>query len=88
MKTQSADTHPDVEKVLVSLFRKASTAQKLSQVRAMSQTTIQLSRRAIARANKHLNERQINLLFIRHHYGKDLAENVKKYLDIKHHANS
>ncbi|MFH1991132.1 MAG: hypothetical protein ABIK98_01825 [Pseudomonadota bacterium] len=88
MKAQSADTHPDAEKVLISLFRQASTAKKFYHVRSLSQTTIRLSRRAIARTNKHLNEKQINLLFIAHHYGKDLAENVKKYLDNMQHASS
>ncbi len=85
MRTQSIDTHPDAEKVLISLFRKASTSKKFSLVRTLTQTTIQLSKRAIARANKELNEEQINLIFISLHYGNDLAERVKKYLERKHH---
>jgi len=87
MRTQSIDTHPDAEKVLVSLFRKASTSKKFSLVRSLTQTTIQLSKRAIARANKNLNEEQINLIFISLHYGNDLAERVKKYLGRIPHEN-
>ncbi len=34
-----------------------------------------------ARANNRSDEKQINLLFINLHYGKDLAERVRKYLD-------
>jgi len=80
MKTQSIDTHPKTEKILISLLKQQSTAKKFSQIRSLSQMSIQLSRRAISRANKTLDENQINLLFINYHYGKDLAERVGKYL--------
>ena len=53
MKTQSIDTHPEVEKIQISLLRKESTAQKFSRVRSLSNTALQLSRRAVARANKN-----------------------------------
>jgi hypothetical protein len=84
MKTQSIDTYPETEKVLISLIRKESISKKLSQILSLSQTTIQLSKRAITRANKNLNVDQINLLFINYHYGKDIAEQVKKYIDKGH----
>ena len=77
MKTQSIDTCPETERVLVSLIRRKSIPEKLSQVLSLSQTTIKLSKRAIARANKNLDADQINLLFIDYHYGKDLAEQVR-----------
>ena len=84
MKTQSIDTHPETERVLISLIRKVSFSKKLSQILSLSQTTIQLSKRAIARANKNLDIDQIKLLFIDYHYGKDLAERVKKYIAKSH----
>lgn len=84
MKTQSIDTYPETERVLISLIRKQSLSKKLSQVLALSQTTIQLSKRAITRANKDLDGDQIKLLFINYHYGKDLADRVKKYIDKGH----
>lgn len=87
METISADTHPKAEKVLISLLRQKSKARKFSQVRSLSQLTIQLSKRAIARANKNLGEKEIDLIFIKYHYGNDLAEQVKKYLDQKDHEN-
>jgi hypothetical protein len=80
MKTQSIDTHPKTERMLISLLKQKSTAKKFSQIRSLSQMSIQLSRRAISRANKTFDENQINLLFINYHYGKDLAERVGKYL--------
>ena len=84
MKTQSIDTNPETERVLISLLREVSLSKKLSQILSLSQTTIQLSKRAIARANKNLDIDQIKLLFIDYHYGKDLAEQVKKYIDKGH----
>lgn len=81
MKTQSIDTRFEAEEVLISLFRKASTAKKFSQIRSLSQTIFQLSRRAIARANKDLTDRQIDILFVSIHYGKELAGNLENYLD-------
>jgi hypothetical protein len=80
-KTQSSDTHPEIEKVYVDLIRTASVVEKFSQVRALSKTALQLSRRAISRANKGLSEDEIDLLFVSHHYGEKLARGLKRYLD-------
>jgi hypothetical protein len=79
-KTQSSDTSQQMEKVCIDLIRKASAAEKFSQVRALSKTTQQLSRRAIRRANKELSEDEIDLIFVSHHYGEKLAARLKKYL--------
>lgn len=81
MITQSIDTHPKTEKVLIDLIRHANAAKKLSQVRSLSQTMIQLSRRAITRANKNIDEQEVNLIFVAHHYGNDLADRLRRYLE-------
>ena len=88
MRTQSKDTHPKAEKVLISLLRDANTAKKFSQIRSLSQVTLQLSRRALVRANKDLTEQQIDVLFVFHHYGKELSDNLEKYFDSQAHENS
>ena len=81
MKIQSIDTNPETERVLISLIRREGLSKKLSHIFSLSQTTIQLSKRAISRANKNLDLNQIKLLFIKYHYGKELADKVKKYID-------
>jgi len=81
MKTQSIDTRLEAEEVLISLLRKASVARKFTQIRSLSQTTLQLSRRAIARTNKELSERQIDILFVSNHYGKEIATDLENYLN-------
>jgi hypothetical protein len=81
MKTQYNDTCAEAEKVLISLLRKENFSKKLSRILSFSQTMIRLSKRAIARANENLDAGQISLLFIKYHYGGDLAERVKRYLE-------
>ena len=84
MDMQLIDTHIESEKVLISSLREKSIASKFSQIRSLSQLTISLSKRAIARANKGFNDQQINLFFIDLHYGRDLANKVKIQLDKRH----
>jgi hypothetical protein len=86
MKTQSKDTSTQVELVQISLLREQSVAKKIAHICSLSQTTMQLSKRAIARANPNLNNHQINLLFIKYQYGIDLASRVEDYLKNKKHA--
>jgi hypothetical protein len=88
MKTQSVDTHSKSEKVLISLIKHKSRANKINQIVSLSQTTIDLSKRAILRNNNALNKDQINLLFINYHYGKYIAKRVEEYLNQKRHKNT
>lgn len=85
MKTQAIDTNPKTEAVLISLLQKATPAQKMSQVRSLTQTVIHLSKRAIARANKDIDAQEVDLRFVELHYGKELADRVRAYLEkVKH----
>ena len=83
---QSPDTNEAAEKVLISLMQKASFSRKFACVASLSETVMQLSRRAIARANSGLSEEEVDLLFVEYHYGKDLAKNLKQYLDQRHES--
>jgi len=79
----SVDTHPDAEQVQISLLRQASAAERISRMCSLSETVIQLSHRAIRRANPELNEQELTLLFIAYYYGKDLSDNLRRYLNRK-----
>jgi hypothetical protein len=83
MICQSPDTDPQAEKVLIELIRKSSVAERISRVRSLSQTVMYLSRRAIQRANPTLSEREVDLLFVELHYGKDLADRLRSYMERK-----
>ena len=79
MLPQSFDTNTDIEKIQISMIRRQSSAKKASQLCSLSQSTRQLSKRAIKRANQTLSERELNLLFISYLYGSDLANRVCHY---------
>ena len=81
MATQSIDTHPKAEEVQISLLRKAPVAKRLAVMRSLTQTTIQLSRRAIQRANPTFSDTDIDLAFVAYHYGQDLAQRLSQYLE-------
>ena len=83
MVTQSSDTNPEAEKFLIFLLRKRSTSEKLAQVLEFSSSVLKLSKRAIARANPDLSEQEKDILFVKYHYGKELADKLQTYLEQK-----
>ena len=84
MNKTMVDTHIKAENVLISLLREKSPAKKFSLVRSLTQSTIQLSKRAIQRAHKGVDENQVNLIFIELHYGRELATKFQKYISKKY----
>lgn len=80
MKTQSSDTSIKTEEVLINLIRQKSISERISKVLSLSSFIIKISKRAIARANPDKSERELDLLFIKYHYGNDLESKVKRYL--------
>jgi hypothetical protein len=88
MRTQSPDTVYSAEQVQIGLQRGKSVAQKLDQVRSLSGLVMGLSRRAITRARKPANQIEANLLFVELHYGAELAQRLRKYLQKDQHDGS
>jgi len=74
------DTYPHAEKVQISLLRKAGVSKRFALLRSLSETTIQLSRRAIAKANPILSEEERDLKFVAYHYGENIANRLRIYL--------
>lgn len=83
MLAQSKDTHIEIEKIQISMIRQESIAKKASRMCSLSQTTRQLSRRAIKRANPTLNDGELDRLFVGYLYGSDLANRLDHYLNKK-----
>ena len=79
MITQSIDTNPEVERILISLIRTISMEEKLNRTLNFSSSIINLSKRAIARANPELSEEERNLLFVEYHYGVELANKLRSF---------
>ena len=76
-----SDTSPDAEKVQIELLRKSTVAERFAKVRALTARTVGLSKRALARANPDLSPEDLKLRFVELHYGKELAERVRKYVN-------
>ena len=74
------DTHPAMARKQVELLRQASTAQRFERARSMSQSAVQLARRAIRRTMPDAAEDEILMTFVAIHYGAELADRLRKYL--------
>jgi len=81
--SQLSDTNPKIEEIQISLIRKSSVAKRILLLRSLSQTAIQLSRRAITRANPDLSEQEQEHKIVELHYGKELAERLRRYSNTK-----
>jgi len=81
MRVQSTDTNPVIEEILISNIRQKSIPERLSQLGSITSLTLRLSKRALARANPHLNKKVPDLLFIKYHYGESLANRLNEYLE-------
>lgn len=75
------DTARQAEEVQVSLLRQATVAKRLAIMCSLSQTVIELSRRAIRRANPTWSQRELDLAFVAIHYGEELAHGLRSYLE-------
>ncbi len=56
-------------------------AQRLGRVRGWTRTLVHLSREGLARANPGLDHRELDLLWVEHQYGPDVAVRLRKYLE-------
>jgi hypothetical protein len=64
----------------IELLRQASTAQRFARVRSMSQSAVQLARRAIRRTMPDATEQEVQLTFVELHYGAELAQRLRAFL--------
>jgi hypothetical protein len=81
MRTQSPDTDPAAEAVQVEILRRIGPARRLALAMSLSRTAIDLSRRAIAISHPEMSERERTLLWLRVHYGREIAESVARCIE-------
>jgi hypothetical protein len=80
-----SDTTEDAERVQVALFRAAPVARRLQVALALSAATIGLARRSLGRARPGLSPREVDLLFVEWHYGRDVADGLRTDLGRRHY---
>jgi len=78
--TQSRDTHPEIERVLVALLAQTTPQRRLELGLLLSQDAMALAQQALVQAHPHLSQEEQRLLFVEVTYGKDLAERARAYL--------
>ena len=74
------DTNPKVESILIEMLSRLTISQRLSKTLSFSSTIINLSKRAISRANPGKSKSELDLIFVRLHYGNELADKLKIFL--------
>ena len=83
-----SDTSPDAEKVQIELIRQASMAERIARMRSLTAMATKMSRQAIAEANPQFSSREVDLMWMELHYGKELAAEYRKHLGEKQACNS
>ncbi len=77
------ETHPDAEAVQIQLLREASVARRFALLCSLTHTTIMHAKRAIACAHPDLGARDRDLRFVELHYGKDVAQRLRRFLEAR-----
>jgi len=80
MGTQSRDTRPEAEQILIQLLSRTSVERRLELGLSLSEEALAIAHQAIAQAHPLASEVDQKLLFVEITYGKDLAERVRTYL--------
>ena len=70
----------DADRIQVDLLRRAGVAERFRLVCSLSSTVVELSRQAIRDRHPEWSEREVLLEWAAVHYGRELAERVRRYL--------
>ena len=73
------DTSPEAYAVQLELMRRMSPVQRLRKTFALSQQVKRMSMDAIRRRHPEFDEDAVRLKFIELTYGKDLADDVRRW---------
>jgi hypothetical protein len=80
MRTQSVDTHPEIEQMQIEMLRRLSPQQRLERLNTWSKATLELAWRGLQHANPEATEQELGLIFVAVHYGQPLADRLREYL--------
>jgi uncharacterized protein YfbU (UPF0304 family) len=61
MKTQSPDTHPEIERILIEAYRRMTPAEKLRKVRQLNEFGYRLALAEVRRRHPDASERECQL---------------------------
>jgi hypothetical protein len=78
MKTQSADTHPDAERMLIHLIRTAPMSKRFRLIQSLTQGAFWSNFQAWRQRYPNTSEHDAALQVVSHSYGSLLAEQVRE----------
>lgn len=71
------------DRVQIELLRAAGTAGRFTRFCSFTSSLIEMSREAIRRRQPELSERGVMLRFVEIHYGRALADRVRRHLELR-----
>lgn len=74
-----SDTHPDVERMQIALFRRASVARRAQLACSLSRTALHVAQRAVRRAHPAASAREQWLVFLAAQHGEALADQLRQH---------
>ncbi len=80
MRTQSSDTSPETERVLIELLRKAPITKHIAIMESWSRFIREVAKQGIRRDYPEADEEEVNLILVARLYGQPLADKVRAYL--------
>ena len=80
MRTQSVDTHPEIERMHIEMLRRLSPQARMERLNEWSRATMELAWRGLQQANPEATDRELGLLFVAIHYGQPLADRLRDFL--------
>jgi hypothetical protein len=75
------DTSPEADAVVIEALRRMSPAERVAKAMDLSAFTARLSKRAIAKAHPEWTQQEREAFFVELHYGKELADDYRRYLE-------
>jgi hypothetical protein len=81
ISARPADTTADAERVQIGLLRAASVPRRLHLALSLTATVIGAARRALEQTHPDLSARELDVLFVNVHYGRDLAAALQADLE-------
>ena len=77
MRTQSPDTSPDAERVLIGIIRKALVSRRFGFVQSWTQAMIEGGKLNVKQIYPHSTELDVQLLYAERQYGKGLVDELR-----------
>ncbi len=74
------DTHPSVAIAQLDMLRRAGCGRRAGLARSLSRTVIGLSRRELTARMNHASPVDVQLRWVEHQYGAELADRLQAFL--------